>query len=686
LWLCVVPAAAEEPSLAGKATIRRDAYGVPHILAESEEAAAFAHGYAAAEDHLGELARLFLRARGEEAAVFGERFLESDQNIQVFRILETARERFADLPPDMQAVLNGYAAGYDLYLSQNRKDTPAWATPITGVDLLAHCRAVLLLDFALNRQPWKQNSPLSGKGSNMWAIGGSKSKSGHGILLANPHLAWNWSNVFHEVHLSVPGKINVAGATLIGFPVVSIGFNEHLGWSHTVNTIDSDDVYELTLSRPDGMEYFYEGRLMPLKANEISVRVKTDQGVEVRKRRVLLSHYGPVIRVEGNKAYAYKSANLDLVNFLTQYNLMAKAANLDDFRSALNMQQLPMFSIAYADRAGNVFYVFNGRIPIRAKGFDWEGSVPGGRADTEWFAMHPLSELPQLLNPASGYVQNCNDAPWYANLEQLISKASFKDYITLDVLGARGQISLQFLSPKRTLTLEDVKQAKYNERELFADRVKSELIARAGSQKAPSPELAEAAKVLEAWDNRVARESRGAVLFMRWWEQYSRGAKSLYKEPWSALAPMSTPRGLGDADRAVSELALAAAAIRKEYGTLSVPWGDIYRLRRGPVDEPVGGAADGCFRSIRYRRDTDGKWIALGGDSYVLAVEFSDPPAAFSVMAYSESADPRSRHFHDQSALFARESYKPLWFTEQDIRKNLERAYHPGEQVSPGTK
>jgi acyl-homoserine-lactone acylase len=664
-----------DDSSIASATIRRDSFGVPHILAQSEAAAAFAHGYATAEDHFQEVTRLFLRARGEQAAVFGESFVGEDTNIQLFRIWEIADKQFAQLPPHMQGILNGYAAGYNLYLVRHRGEAPEWARPVTGVDVLAHCRAVLLLDFALNLQPWRQLASTD-KGSNMWMVGRPKSASGRALLLANPHLNWRGSQIFHEVHITVPGTINVAGASLIGFPVIVIGFNEHLGWSHTVNFVDSDDVYELT--RPDRTteQYLYDGRVRPLTSVNIAVRVKTSTGIQVRTRRVMSSHYGPVINLTDTKAYAFKSANLELVNFLTQYNQMAKASDFGTFRAALNMQQLPMFNVGYADRAGNIFYLFNGRIPIRPKGFTWSGIVPGGRSDTEWFALHPLSELPQTLNPATGYLQNGNDAPWYANLAEAIPKSAFPDYFAPDALGARGQIGLQRLSSAGKLTLEDVKAAKYDARQMTADRVKADLVALAG-QSGGDPALAEAAALLKAWDNQVTRTSRGSVLFARWWELYTMSAKPVYRQPWAAAALLTTPSGLGDANAALTALQTAITSVRQDYGSLSVAWGDVYRLRRGNVDEPISGAPE-VFRTIRYQRGTDGKYLAVGGDSYVLAVEFSDSPTAFSVMAYSQSADPMSKHYADQSTIFAREGYKRLWFTDRDIEANLEHAYQPG--------
>ena len=265
------------------------------------------------------------------------------------------------------------------YVRKHRDRLPEWIVEISGVDVLAHGRRVLLMEFTLNQrqlvellrdQPPKETRS---RGSNMWAVGRGRSASGRGILLANPHLRWAGADLFHEVHLTVPGKVNVMGATLIGMAGVGIGFNEHLGWSHTVNAHDSDDVYELTLGPEDSASYLYDGKLVPLSSEELSVKVKTPTGLVERKRRVFRSHYGPVITRRGLTAYALKSASLDGYRFVEEWNLLSKARDLAEFRRILDMQAIPLFNICYADREGNVFYVFNGRFPARPAGYDWSG-------------------------------------------------------------------------------------------------------------------------------------------------------------------------------------------------------------------------------------------------------------------------------------------------------------------------
>ena len=676
--------------LASQVTIRRDTYGVPHILASTEEAAAFGHGYVAAEDHVLEIARLFLKARSEESGWFGEKYAESDFATKELRMYEGAEAGYARMPPWVQRILDGYASGYNRYVQNHRSELPEWAKPVTGIDVLAHARRVIVMEFSMNlrqlRDLGRRSSSAASdpddrflRGSNMWALGKGRTVSGKGILLGNPHLAWGGSQIFHEVHLTVPGKVNISGTSLIGMPGVAIGFNENLGWSHTVNLHDSDDVYELTLDPNDDHRYLYDGRPLPMEKRELSIQVKTEAGIVTRKKEAYSSHYGPVLKWDAGKAYAFKSANIDEYRFVEQWNLMTKARNLEEFRSVLDMQAIPMFNICYADKEGNVLYIFNGRFPDRPAGYDWAGVVPGNTSQTEWNRILPESRLPQLINPPGWYVQNSNSAPWYTNLRALIDRRQYHDALTPNVNGLRTQLSLEMLEGDASISLDEVLRYKYNMKLLLADRVKADLLKMARGRAVDGVDLDEAVRVLEAWDNTAARESKGAVLFENFWRKYREKARPLYETPWNELYPASTPHGLGDYETALKSLAAAVLEMKEKYSSLAVSWGGIHRLRRGGLDVPIGGLTDefGAFRIIGYEQDKDGKFVARFGDSYVLAVEFTSPPTAYSVVAYSQTDDPKSPHYTDQSVLFSKEQWKRAWFTEEDITKNLERSYHP---------
>ncbi|HEV3447122.1 MAG TPA: penicillin acylase family protein [Gemmataceae bacterium] len=692
----------EENALARQTTIRRDHYGVPHILAATEAAAALGMGYAGAEDHAELLGRLFLQARGAEASVFGEKFAPGDFLVKRFHMYEGAVKGYQRLAPWVQRILDGYALGYNRYLRRHRAALPEWMKPIDGIDVLAHGRHVVLLEFSMNleqlqrlgaralRLPTPEDSAFV-RGSNMWAIGKGRSASGRGILLGNPHLTWAGSQIFYEAHITVPGKINISGCTLIGSPIITIGFNDHLGWSHTVNLHDSDDVYELTLDPRDPTRYVYDGAPVSMHKEEITVTIKTPAGLTARKQDAYWSHYGPIVKMADGKAYAFKSANMDEYRFVEEWNLMGKARNLDEFRKALDMQALPMFNICYADKEGNVFYLFNGRFPARPSGYNWEGVVPGDTSATEWNHILPVSRLPSLVNPPGSYVQNCNSAPWYTNLNALIDRRQYPDDLTPNFNSLRTQLSLEMLAGHDPMTLDKVKKCKFNTKMLLADRVKPDLLKIAHGQSADGIALDDAVAVLEAWDNTSARASKGSMLFALFWKRYGEEARRPYQAAWDEKQPVATPYGIGEPDTARKALAWAVKEMKEKYGALDVPWGELHRLRRGSVDVPIGGYLAeyrkgfrgarfgdfGSFRVIDYREEKDGKFVAIRGDSYVFAVEFTSPPTAYSISAYSQTDDPKSPHHTDQSILFANEEFKPAYFTEEDIARHLERSYHP---------
>ncbi len=713
--LFAVPAPGREAgdALATQVTIRRDKFGVPHIKAATEEAAAFGLGYTQAEDHVLVLARLLLKGRGEEAAYFGPKvgdydIVQSDALCKTLHMYEGSEAGYARMAPWVRRILSGFAAGYNRYVRQHRAELPEWVKEATPVDFLAHGRRVVVAEFDIN---WRQIDDIGKpkkkaaaaprpdefeRGSNMWAVGKERSASGKALLLGNPHLDWSGSQIWCEAHLTVPGKINMYGATLVGSPILTIGFNENLGWSHTVNVHDCGGLYELTLDPKDPGRYLYDDTSLPLRREEITVNVKNGSGVEPHKIPALWSHYGPVLKVEGDKAYALKSPSFDEYNMIEQWNRMGKAKDLAEFRRVLDMQTLPMFNICYADRAGNCFYLYNGRFPDRPAGYKWDEVVPGNTSATEWNHVLPQSRLPALLNPKGGYVQNCNSAPWYTNLHDIIDRRHYPEDLTPNFDSMRTQLSLEMLENDPKLTLEKVLRYKYNTKLLLADRVKDDVLEAVRGKTVDGVQLDEAAELLRQWDNTVSRESRGSVLFTEFWKRYGKAARKPYREDWDENRPASTPRGIGEPETAAKALAGAVKDVKRDYGTPAVVWGDVHRLRRGKLDVPIGGFIGeyrkefeefpgarfgdfGAFRIVRYakERDKDGKYVAKGGDSYVFAAEFTSPPTAYSIVAYSQSDDPKSPHHTDQSELFAKEQWKRVNFTEEDIAKNLERSYHP---------
>jgi acyl-homoserine-lactone acylase len=677
----------QDPAPDTGARVRRDNYGVPHILAATERAAAMAQGYCEAEDHLEELARLFLRARGRLAETFGERFLASDLLMHRLGIPEVADARVNDLAPHVRAIFAGFADGYNQYLAEHPDQAPAWAAPITGADLLAHVRAVTLVDFASTDLNMWRDAPAPPRGddapagSMMGLLSGARSKSGRGLLLSVPHLNWSDANVLYEFHLRVPGYLDVAGVAPLGIPAVVIGFNQRLGWALTVNRVDSDDVYELKLpsecGSQDGDGYAYDKACLPLERRVARIAIKTANGLTHRDEVIWRSHHGPIFRRDGARAWAYRSATLDQIDFVTQLNAMAKAASLGEFQTALGMQALPLFNIGYTDRQGHLLYLFNGRFPQRADGYRGLETVPGDTSRAEWQGVVPLARLPQLIDPAAGYIQNSNDPPWLTVLEQPMPPDAYRDITSGEGLSLRGQQAVRALKQRSSFTLPDLLAVKNAGHWPLADRLKADLVDAVAVDAPAAPGIAEALTALREWDNSGALAGRGSVLFWRWWELYQRRAKPVYREPWSAAAPLDTPRGLGDRAAARQAFTTAVETLMKDFGTPAPAWGDVHRFRRGTLDLPLDAASGqtGTLRVVYFKQDADRRWSAVAGESYALGVEFQDTPVAYSVLPYSQSARPSSPHFNDQGRLFVAGEYKRLWFSETDITAHAERTY-----------
>jgi acyl-homoserine-lactone acylase len=351
----------------------------------------------------------------------------------------------------------------------------------------------------------------------------------------------------------------------------------------------------------------------------------------------------------------------------------------------MNMRARLNSSFTYADRAGNIFYLWNASIPSlpHASGGD-SVAVPVRQTADAWSHYVPLDSLPQVLDPPGGYVHNETDAPYYTNMRQPLDPARYPAYFPAPKLGLRSQLAIDLIDNDRKMSLEDVVALKHSYRMLLADRVRDDLV-RAVRSSRPTADVAAAIEVIAAWDKTTAPESRGGTLFEAWWRRYlGRGpgaADSAFAELWTPARPTSTPRGLQSPERAVEAFVWAVDDTRRRYGAADVKWGDVHRVRRGAVDVPVGGCSSdlGCFRVLTYRDTPDGKREATGSDGWILAVEFGDEPRAYSVLAYGESPRPGSPYFSDQAAMFARGELKPVAWNERDIDAQTVRRYHPGE-------
>lgn len=688
------PGAGAGADLARRVEVRRTAFGVPHIEARDLEAAAYALAYVQLEDHGARVAVGLLRARGELGRWFGRDSIESD--FVARRAYAIAVARYPELGQDTRDVYEGFAAGVNRYVALHPAEFPAGLAPrFTGYDVAA--RDVSVAAAAQARRFLERVAPGSlpaagpevgegaepiEEGSNAWALAPGRTRSGRAILLRNPHLAW--SAGYYEAHVTVPGVLDFYGDFRVGGPFGVVGgFNRHLGWATTNNAPDLDEIYALDVDPARADHYLFEGASLPLERELVTVEFRNGPGLSTETRERWRTPLGPVVHRDGGRVYVLRSAADGEHRAGEQFLRMMRARTLGEFRAAMRVRARVNSNFTYADRAGNVFYVWNATIPAlpHASGGD-TAAVPARRTADVWTRYVPFDSLPQLLNPPGGYVRNENDAPYHTNLRRVLDRRRYPANFPEPSLRLRSQLSLALVGGRERLSLEQVVARKHSYRMLLADRVKRELAAAVRAAR-PAPAVAAALGVLERWDNTAAPASRGGVLFEAWWRRYAEGSPpdSAFAEPWRADAPASTPRGLRDPARAAAAFAWAVDEVTRRHGRADVAWGDVHRVRVGRVDAPVGGCpgALGCFRVLNFATDPDGRRSVVGGDGWVLAVEFGRrAPRAYSVLAYGQSPRPDSPYHHDQAAMFARGEMKRVAFTRADVEAQTVRRYHPG--------
>jgi len=718
-------------TLAPRVEIRRTAYGVPHILADDLEAMGFGLGYVQSEDYSASIAIGMIASRGTLARHLGADELDADFIARESHARAVAT--FHRLDPRTRDVYTGFAEGVNHYIRLHPHEFPGWLTPdFTGVD--AHARDVqtwsrrdasrFLMQFEASddSQRPSRNPDSAGftlDGSNAWAFHGSRTASGHTILLRNPHLRWDGDHdllerpsglTYYEAHLRVPGVIDFYGDFRIGtaFGIIG-GFNAVLGWATTNNYPTLSQVYRLEAHPTLANHAVLDGRPLPLTRHDVTVDYLAADGTTALETRTSWrTPHGPVIHRTDEHVYLLKDPRDGEFRRGEQFLRMMMTRSLDEWLGVMRMRAHPTSNFTYADRAGNIVHYYNARLPLLPHRATGDTAAVAATSADIWSELVPWESLPLYVNPPGGYVQQANDPPDYTNLNVPLDRDTVPPNLPERRLRLRSQLSLELAAGAGDgLTLDDVIALKHSPRVLMAERVVDELVAAVraadgrSAGEADDPALADvgdsrsgetddrgfadAAAVLESWDRRAAADSRGAVLFDRWAARYFAAAADsvLWREPWDPDNPVATPNGLGDEGAAVEALKGAVASLREEGIALDVPWGEIHRVIRGDVDAPVAGCPPtlGCFRVLLFEPTGDGRRAANRGDSWVLLVEFGEVPRAYTVLAYGQTARSGGPHHADQAAMFARGELKRVAWTEEEIRDATIRRYRPGEEV-----
>jgi penicillin amidase len=724
--------------IASTVTIYRDTYGVPHIYGPTDASVIFGLAYCQAEDNFWQVEDNYIRAVGRATEVYGDQALAADLADHALAIPQLALAEYQRAAPQMRRLYDAFADGLNYFLATNELVRPRLLNQFRGWYALALYRFMYHQNDFLNKTGITPNDVLGAvteqkargqqrstsynqgsgadiassvnggttesgpgqwdapgdTGSNAWAIAPSRTAAGHAMLFINPHQPFFGMSQYYEAHLHSEEGLSFSGLTKFGFPFLYIGHNEFLGWSLTNNYPDLEDVYEEKFDDPaQPLAYRYGDRYRQVNQWDEVLRIKTSAGLLEKTFRFRGTHHGPILAVRDGKPLAVKLAKLGEGGWLAEWYAMSRARSFEEFKKALSRGNQGYDNVVYADREGNIFYLHDGAVPRRSTKFDWSKPVDGSNPETEWQGYHTMDELPQVTNPRSGFIQNCNSSPLQTSTEDNPDQAKFPGYMLAgETDNGRAQISRRILSSKIKWTLDDFARAAFDttviraETEIPAlielwERLKGQDPARAEKIKGPVTEL-------KSWDHVSTTKSIAMTLFALWQARvYQTIAPSSSvpaaivlkdeKDPWFKI-------------RALEE---ATGDLRKNFGTWRVAWGDINRLQRvssggdQPFDDnrpslavPGGPGWLGMVFAFNSRTALgQRRQYGVQGHSYVSVVEFAPEVKARSILVMGESADHKSTHYFDQALLYSRQEFKPAWFTVEEVRANAESMYHPGQ-------
>ncbi|MBT8218728.1 MAG: penicillin acylase family protein [Bacteroidia bacterium] len=641
-----------------------DTWGVPHIYATSDADLYKMMGWAQMKNHGDLILKLYGEARGMSSFLW-EGDATRDEILHTLGLVENAEKIYEGLEAEYKEIVDAFTTGMNAYVTKHKSTLNEKYTavlPLQPIDVIAHSNRVMYYEFLINRamgtaSEWEP-------GSNAWAITDSKSTSGNSLLLANPHLPWEDFWLFFESQM-ITDDNSLYGATLVGMPTIGIGFNEYLGWTHTVNTLDNVDLYEINVR--DG-EYEIDGEWKKFEEKEIPFSTKETDGVIVQKT----CDYGIVVKESSNKALAIRYPNMDAsMNPFSQWVRMGAAKSLEEFQEALKVNTIPLFNVVYADHDGNILYHFGGNIPKKNGDWErWQDVVATSSSDDVWTEYYDFGEVPAYINPESDWIQNANDPPYTSTVPATILPGDFPSHIAPNSMSFRPQRSATLISQKGSLSFEEFINLKHDTKSQMALRIQDDLAAL--TDQAPDSLTRAALDLMSNWDGTFNADSKGSLLFTNM--ILSTRSAGLFKEEWDFDNPLSTPDGFKQPEYVLGLVKATAERLNQTFGAIDVPYGDVFRVRVGEYEFPANGGFGGLgiFRTMNYIPGEDGKYYAYHGDSYVCTMEFSKPVRAKAILGYGNATQPGNPHVGDQLELYSKKELRDVWLTRKDHEANLE--------------
>ena len=659
--------------------IVRDEFGIPHIYAKTDAEVAYGLAWVNAEDDFKTIQEAYLAGNAMLSNHIGLKGAPADFISQFIGSSRLIDEKIDDISKDYMKVVEGYAQGLNAYAKSNPdKVLYKKLFPITPKKMLMYSQLQLFISNEgaywagriLNNDTQDEYLDQNLTGSNVIAMNSSKTISGETFLAINTHQPLEGPTSWYEVHLNSDEGTNIIGTMYPGTPNVLIGVNEHLGWSHTVNYPDKTDVFKLKMKNKrkyivDDLEYDLEKYKAKITVKILGIPIKIN-------RKYYKSIYGPTLK---NKSgyYSIRTPTLFNVRALEQWWNMGKAKNFSEFYDAYKMKQIPGFNVGYADRYDTIFYMSNGILPKRAEGYNWKGIVPGDTMETLWTEYHEIEDLPQVIQPKSGFIYNANHSPFKStSADENPNEKDYSErmgYETYD--NNRSTRLIELIESYDKVSYDDFKDIKYDNSfpsKFSYNFMDINLIDEIELD--TNHELFEIVNEIQNWNRKTDINSIGAglygVLYYHLIYNYADQIRKLTSE-----------------DKPVSkEIILSAVSDIKPYliehfGKVKITLGEFQKLVRGDKELPIWGLPD-VITAMSSRPYKDGKHKVFAGESYIGLVRFTNEgPVMESIISFGNSDDPSSDHYTDQMEMYSKFQTKKMTFDKEEIYAKAKSIYNP---------
>jgi len=697
-------------------TIIRDDWGIAHVYGKTDADAVFGMEYAQAEDDFNRIETNYINAMGRLAETEGESKTYQDLRMKLFIDPAVLKTQYAASPAWLKMLMDSFADGLNFYLYKHPEVKPRviqhfepWmALSFTEGSIGGDIERVNLsqLEAFYSKAPVihacncatpatetayvHDSDPPEPTGSNGMAIAPSNTVSHHALLLINPHTSFFFRS---ELQMFSDQGLDAYGAVTWGQFFIYQGFNEHTGWMHTSSGVDAVDEYLETVEKKgDQFVYKYGSEVRTLTSKQIIVPYNTDQGMAEKKFTIYFTHHGPIIREQNGKWVSIELMQKP-VEALTQSYIRTKTKDYKAFRQTLELKANSSNNTIFADSAGDIAYFHGNFIPRRDTSFDFTKPVDGSNPATDWNGLLTVDELPQLLNPKSGWLYNSNNWPWSGAGESSLRKQDYPAYVETGTESARGLHAIRVLQDKKDFTLDSLIAAAYDSYLPWFEKPIPALIKAWDATPASDPQkskLAAQIALLRTWDYRWSVTSVPTSLAVFWGEDIRRHAVEEARKAGVSveeyIGSQTSPQQL------LQSLSAACDRLTVDFGNWKTPWGDINRFQRlnGDLIQPFNDAGPSIpvgFTSSLWgslasfgARPYPGtkKWYGTSGNSFVAVVEFGEKIHAKAVTAGGESGHPSSPDFDDQAKRYSTGDLRDVYFYRSDLNGHIKREYHPG--------